>query len=153
MRLAAALIALAAAGACGEPASPPAADTIHTVAKILKQCGAFLGKSVQAAGYLGTCAGYDCHLFSSKTAAEAWYRYSLGSAPDAEEPQAVIGIGGGNAAFDAKAAPLQNSDVVITGRMDEHSCDGRGGSDRSPGVHPTDIRAWTPAEGAPGNSH
>jgi hypothetical protein len=137
-------------GCSGAAGPPPSADKVYEVAEILKRCGAFLGKPVQAAGYLATCQGYDCHLFTSKAGADAWYGYiNRGEATASEEPKVVIGIGFESEAFDAKAAPLQRSYVVIAGRMDERSCDGAGGSDRSPGIHPTDVRVWTPAEGAP----
>ena len=110
---------------------------------------------MQVAGYLGNCAGYDCHLFVDKAGwTESTRVLELtkpgGPLPD---PPPSIGIGGENEAFDRKAAPLQNSYVVISGRVDKDSCDGRGGTDRSSGINPTDIRAWTPAEGAPANTH
>lgn len=104
-----------------------------TVAQILAQCDAFKGQPVQAAGYLAECHGYDCHLFTDKKGRETW---SFGS-------NSEIGIGGGHA-FDLKAAPFQNSYVVITGRVDKDNCSGAGGADRSVGIEPTDIRAWIP---------
>ncbi|RYD47822.1 MAG: hypothetical protein EOP60_16770 [Sphingomonadales bacterium] len=134
----------------------------------MKQCASFLGKPVQASGYLSDCAGYSCHLFADRAAAsafdEAWKASEVaqkevtrGAKPDDvsfskawDRVQALWPIGVGfSEPFDRKASPLQHSYVVITGRMDERSCDGRGGTDRSPGIHPTNIRAWTPAEGAP----
>jgi hypothetical protein len=39
--------------------------------------------------------------------------------------------------------------VVVTGRIDDDSCDGKGGTDRSPGLHPTDIRASAETEAGP----
>lgn len=133
MRLAAALIPLALAG-CGSAPSGPI-----EVAALLAQCDAYLGKPVQLVGYLGECSGYACHLFADEPAAKSAARGS------------AIGVAS-NGDFDAKAAPFQREDVVITGTMDKTSCTGEGGTDRSPGIIPTDIRAWTP-DGAPGNSH
>jgi hypothetical protein len=63
----------------------------------------------------------------------------------------LIGVGG-NKTFDQKAAPFQQSYVVISGTIATDSCDGRGGTDRSPGINPIDIRAWTTSEGAPANT-
>lgn len=133
MRLAAAL-ALASLAGCSSPASGPI-----EVAALLAQCDAYLGKEVQVVGYLGECAGYSCHLFADEAAA-ASPMANLGSA---------IGVAS-NGDFDSKAAPLQKSDVVISGTMDKTSCTGEGGADRSSGIVPTDIRAWTPP-GAPAN--
>ncbi|MEG3179265.1 hypothetical protein [Sphingomonas sp. LT1P40] len=143
---------------------------MRTVAQVLAQCDAYLGKPVRVAGYLVDCGGYECHLFPNATAAkamgEAWKRretimrqvtrgakldrVELNNADERVDALWPIGIGGAPG-FDLKAAPLQQSYVVISGRMDDGSCDGRGGTDRSPGIHPTDIRAWTTAEGAPAN--
>ncbi|RYY28978.1 MAG: hypothetical protein EOP62_01275 [Sphingomonadales bacterium] len=154
------------AAACSA-AQPPVG-----AAQILKQCASFLGKPVQASGYLGECAGYTCQLFPDQAAAtafdEAWkasnvaqQKVSRGAKPEDlglsnawDRVQALWPIGVGfSETFDRNAAPLQNSYVVITGRMDEHSCDGSGGADRSAGLRPTDIRAWTVSEGAPANTH
>ncbi|WP_457312817.1 hypothetical protein [Sphingomonas sp. UYAg733] len=135
-------------------------------AQILAQCDSFKGKAVRASGYLGKCAGYDCQLFADKKAwrdfTAAWQHMhaiqtkretgreerEVWSAVNAMWP---VGIGG-NEAFDRKAAPLQHSYVIITGRMAKDSCTGLGGTDRSPGISPTDIRAWTLSEGAPANT-
>jgi hypothetical protein len=108
--------------------------------ELLSQCDAFKGKAVQVGGYLDDCAGYSCHLLTGKPGSDRWVTLVDG--------RSEIGIGG-DEAFDRKAAPLQHSYVVITGRVDDHSCDGRGGTDRSAGIHPTDIRASTVDEAAP----
>jgi hypothetical protein len=146
------MLALPAAGCT-------AAVPLVTVDKLLAQCDAFKGKLVQVAGYLGECAGYECHLavdearwvafvtaFDNTRAhqshakqAEAWSRVS-----------ALWPIGvGGDEAFDRKAGPFQQSYVVISGTIATDSCDGQGGTDRSYGIMPTDIRAWRQSEGAP----
>jgi hypothetical protein len=158
----ASILAVAPIAACG-PAEPP----VRTVKQILAQCDAMLGKPVRAAGFLGECAGYDCHLFADKESYNAWFAFIDAIALEAKqitseaksaqaprrpaEPDGMIGIGG-EEAFDRKAAPLQHSYVVITGRVADHSCTGAGGTDRSSGIEPTDIRTWTPSEGAP-NTH
>jgi len=139
-----------------------AAVPLVTVEKLLAQCDAFKGKRVQVAGYLGQCAGYECGLAvdqahwagfvsafnnahahqSEAKRAEAWSRVS-----------ALWPVGvGGDQAFDRKAAPFQRSYVVISGTIAKDSCDGQGGTDRSYGINPTDIRAWKKSEGAPANS-
>jgi len=134
-----------------------------TVDTLLAQCDAFKGKRVQLAGYLGQCAGYECDLAVDKAhwaafvsafnnahahqseakRAEAWSRV---------RPLWPIGVGG-DQAFDRKAAPFQQSYVVISGTIAKDSCDGRGGTDRSYGINPTDIRAWKKSEGAPANNN
>ncbi|MCW3848973.1 hypothetical protein OF829_17175 [Sphingomonas sp. LB-2] len=111
-------------------ACTPAAPPLYTVEQIVRHCEAVKGKTVRAAGYLATCAGYDCSLYADT---------STGTA-------SRIGIGGG-AAFDRKAAAFQKSYVIITGRVvDEKHCTGAA-LDRAAGIEPTDIRAWTPSEG------
>jgi hypothetical protein len=123
--------ATALLGSCGE--SQPL-----TVDKYLAQCESLKGKPVRLAGYLGTCGGYDCHLVSDPSHLNAFDR-------------PWIGLGGSDA-FDKAAAPFQNSYVVITGVVDRDSCTGEGGTDRSTGIEPTDIRSWPPSEGAPANT-
>jgi hypothetical protein len=110
------------------------------VAAVLAQCDAYLGKPVQVVGYIGDCGGNSCVLFADEAAAKG---SQLNRAT-------AIGVGSAEG-FDDKAAALQNSDVVITGTIDAKSCTGEGGLDRSAGIHPTDIRAWTPP-GAPANT-
>jgi hypothetical protein len=163
--------ALALSVALAAAACSPAAPPLSGAGQILKQCKSFLGKQVRATGFLGECAGYDCHLYPNKVAwianRDAWNAVRAAGAKlkagagqnDGKRDEAwdrlealwPIGIGW-DEAFDRKAAPLQYHYVVISGRMDDENCDGRGGLDRSPGIHPTDIRAWTPSEGAPPNT-
>ncbi|NIJ66767.1 hypothetical protein FHR20_003743 [Sphingomonas leidyi] len=153
--------ATALLGSCGEP-------QLLTVERYLAQCEALKGKPVRLAGYLGGCAGYDCHMTASR---QTWdshgdaFKRAAGSAkasPEGRkaqwaawnEMQAIPMIGiGGDAAFDRQAAPFQHRYVVITGRVAEDSCTGVGGTDRSAGIEPSDIRAWTPSEGAPANTN
>jgi hypothetical protein len=153
-------------GGCGEP-------QLLTVDKYLAQCEALKGKPVRLAGYLGECAGYDCHLAASKA---AWASYvdaftkgrsiAFGADPKAspaalkeasaawDKVQAVPMIGvGGDEAFDNKAAPFQHRYVVITAQVAKDTCTGAGGTDRSAGIEPTNIRAWTSSEGAPANTN
>jgi hypothetical protein len=119
-----------------------AAEQPLPLTQFLSQCDSFKGEAVQVAGYLDTCAGYDCHLATGKPGSDRFVSVESGGVWRSE-----IGVGG-DEAFDRKAAPLQRSYVVITGRVDEHSCDGQGGTDRSPGLHPSDIRASTASEAA-----
>jgi len=158
----AALLALAGAG-CGRAAPLVAVD------QLLAQCEALKGKPVRLAGYLGECAGYDCHLAADQSHWDAYVsafndaRTRQSHAYQMRNPQSpaqlhaawsrvravrLIGVGGGKA-FDQKAAPFQHSYVVISGNIAADSCDGRGETDRGRGIEPTDIRAWTTSEGAP----
>jgi hypothetical protein len=146
-----------------------AAEPPVPVAKVLAQCDSFRGKIARVAGYLGECAGYSCHLFPDAAAAkafdDAWRAMGLAQREGGNNRENVklreawerinalwpMGVGWAEA-FDRKAAPFQGSYVVITGRVVSGDCTGRGGTDRSPGIEPTDIRAWTAAEGAPAKS-
>ena len=161
MRLGLALGAMLAIPAAGCGAAAP----LLTVDQLRAQCETIKGKPVQLAGYLGECSGYDCHLAADKDRHRAWVEAfnatrgidradgkKMVAAWDRVNALWPVGIGSAEG-FDQKAGPMRNSYVVITGRVDDDTCDGQGGTDRSAGIHPTDIRAWTPAEGAPGNSH
>ena len=151
----AAMLALAAPG-CGRAAP------LVTVEQLLAQCDAFKGKPVQLTGYLGECAGYECQLAADQSRWAAFVSaFKQTSLPqsDAQRRQAwervwaipVIGVGS-NDAFDRKVPPFQHSYVVISGTIAKDSCDGRGGTDRSFGIDPTDIRTWTTSEGAPASA-
>lgn len=166
MKLAVALSAVLTAAAvtgCG------VAAPLVTVNQLVAQCDALKGKPIRLAGYLGGCGGYDCHVAADQaswiTFADAFSKgRRVGFGADSRaSPQALkeaseawakldtvhlIGVGG-DEAFDRKAAPFQNRYVVITGRIADDNCTGEGGTDRSAGIHPTDIRAWTKSEGAP----
>jgi hypothetical protein len=164
VRLGLLLGALAVTG-CNS-AAPPV-----TVQQLLAQCDAYKGKPIRLAGYLGECAGYECHLFADKAALaafnDAWKaelaaEREVNRGADPKDPKFAglweranalwpVGVGGGEA-FDRKAGPFQNSYVVITGTVAKDTCTGAGGTDRSAGIEPTDIRAWTMSEGAPANT-
>jgi len=149
-----ALVALLTLAATGCGASAP----LVTVDKLLAQCEAFKGKPVQLAGYLGVCVHYECDLAADETHwrayASAFNAAHRGQLPERREAWSrafavpLIGVGG-NKTLDAKAATLQYSYVIISGTIAKDSCDGRGGTDRTSGVDPTNIRAWTRSEGAP----
>lgn len=162
MRLALASTAFPAALLSGCGAGQPPI----TVAQYLQQCDALKGKLVGVAGYVGECSGYECTLFPDASGPAKWHAWvsetlaavhrerdglpeNRGAIPPAP---AMVGIGGAGA-FDRKAANFQNRYVVVTALVDQQNCTGAGGTDRSPGLHPTDIRAWTPSEGAPQNSN
>lgn len=139
-----------------------AALPLVTVDTLLAQCDAFKGKQVQLAGYLGECAGYECFLAVDEA---RWadfvsaFNNARGHQSPAKHAEAwsrvnalwPVGVGW-EEAFDRKAGPLRHSYVVISGAIAKDSCDGRGGTDRSYGINPTDIRAWKKSEGAPANS-
>lgn len=154
------LAATAMLGSCGEP-------QLLTVDRYLAQCEALRGGQVRVAGYLGNCSGYDCALYADKARARAYFDYfaSLARTTRIEDKAArkaaldklgdaprSIGIGG-DQAFDRKAAPFQNSYVVLTGVVAKDSCTGEGSLDRGWGIDPSHIRAWTPSEGAPANTN
>lgn len=161
MRLALALgAATALLGGCGEA-------PLLTVDRYVAQCEALKGKPVRLAGYLGECAGYDCHMTASKQAWDAYMDAFRRSADTTATPEArkaereawekmqsipMIGIGG-DEAFDRQAAPFRQRYVVITAQVSKDSCTDAGGTDRSAGIEPSDIRAWTPSEGAPANTN
>jgi hypothetical protein len=135
-----------------------------TVDKLLAQCDAFKGKPVRLAGYLGECAGFECHLAVNEarwnafaSAFNSTHAHAIRADPakwaaawSQVKALGPVGVGGGRA-FDRKAAPFLRSYVVISGTVAKDSCDGAGGTDRSSGIEPTDIRAWAKSEGAPAN--
>jgi hypothetical protein len=144
-----ALIVLAAAllGACAKPAAPLA------VPQLIAQIHVLNGRTVRVAGYLGTCLGGDCNLFVDRVGynAELRWRDELkarsGGLAHGEQSTALptrppqIGIGG-KAEFARKAAPFENSMVVVTGKVTDRcrGPDGQPGcADASTDIEPTDI--------------
>ncbi len=142
------------------------------VAEVLAHCDSYKGKIVRVAGYLGDCGGYDCMLFADKAhvnafaAARAEQRRihrqlmledradadgKLKAAWDRIEKIWPIGIG-----FIAMVEPRLTAHagryVILTGRMEQDTCTGLGGTDRAPGIRPTDVRVWTKAAGAPADA-
>jgi hypothetical protein len=138
VRLAAALALVSLAGCSSAPSGP------IEVAALLAQCDALKGKQVQLAGYLAGCEVYGCALYAD----ERQSRESEISLRTHAAPPTSVGIAP-DTAFDRKAAAFQGQYVVIAGRVDSKDCTGEGGTDRSFGLAPTDIRAWTTSEGAP----
>jgi hypothetical protein len=156
------LASILALMACA-PAEPP----LMTVDQYLAACPAILGKQVRVAGYVGECGVYSCVLFAGKPQLDAETRWTRAIAEEATrasaehrdadssklgDPPKWIGIGN-DRNFDRKVSGFQNSYVVIAGRVDDKNCTGEGGMDRVFGIVPTDIRSWTPAEGAPTNTN
>ena len=158
-----ALLMLAASSpACGSAPEDP-----MTITAVIARINALNGRTVQVAGYLGECRGYDCRLFRNANEARASqaqgdrYLSEVGKAaregrrlPAAPVEAPWLGIGEGeNARFDRAAAPYQNSYVVITGRV-TNMCrhNGQPGCvDRSIDVQPTDITRWSPQSSDAGN--
>jgi hypothetical protein len=141
------------------------------VAEVLAHCDSYKGKIVREAGYLSDCGGYNCMLFADKAASDAFaaewaemqrigrVRDEDGN-PDRKAQDASwarldamwpIGVGF-NEMVEPRMTAHGNRYVVITGRVEQDTCDGRGGTDRSPGIRPTDVRVWKRSEGAPADA-
>lgn len=134
-----ALITFAAVSLCACSHTPPPL----TVPQVIAQIDALNGKTVRVKGYLGTCAGYDCVLFpdrAGKAAFDEWIAHLRDrDSRNADEP-VILGIGG-EETFDHKAAPFQNSAVIITGKV-TNMCRYKGKPacmDRSTDIMPTHI--------------
>ncbi|MEO5938504.1 MAG: hypothetical protein ABIQ43_05785 [Sphingomonas sp.] len=114
-----------------------------TVPQVIAQIDGLNGKTVSVRGYLGQCSGYTCGLFVDRVGHDAWYRY-MDAISRRERPPIDntprLGIGAGKV-FDAKAASLQNSFVIITGKVTNMCRDnGRPAcTDRTTDLEPTDI--------------
>jgi hypothetical protein len=143
-----------------------------TPSEVVKSIQRLNGRTITVAGYLGNCAGYDCALYTDATQAKLaadWFkrlhvamrnhdRRNLPEEPADSWHKYSLGIGSGDwqchqrrtdddclSAFDRKAAPFQNSYVLITGRAtkmcrDEHGEPGC--IDRSTDLFPTEIKKW-----------
>lgn len=163
MRAAVALIALTLAGCTPAP--------VTKVREILAHCDSYKGKIVRVAGYLGECGGYSCHVFADRAHARAFdagwaelarigrVRDANGDPDHAAQEKVLARLNtiwpmgvGFNAGVEPRLTAHGGRYVIITGRIDKDSCDGQGGMDRSPGLHPTDVRVWTKAAGAPADA-
>jgi hypothetical protein len=104
------------------------------------------GKVVTVGGWIGTCAGYDCRLFST----EADMRIVMAGNSDSPEWHKAFGRGlgiGSAEGFDQAAAPLQGTYVLIKGRVNDicHPWLGSGGClDRAADIEPISIQAAKP---------
>ncbi|MFA5966244.1 MAG: hypothetical protein WC804_19695 [Sphingomonas sp.] len=134
-----AFIPLALAG-CGTSTH---VDKLFTVPELVANIDTLNGRTVSVTGYLGTCAGYECELFVDEAGRDAWRRHidaiSRRASPQPEAPL-WLGIGHGDG-FDRKAAPFQNRNVTITGKVTNRcryfghpAC-----ADRSTDIEPVDI--------------
>jgi hypothetical protein len=145
--------------ACGPaPESEPMAIT-----DVIARIDALNGQMIRVAGYLGYCGGYECHLYRSVSDKARADRYIQAISvprerrriPPAASYPPELGIGPGeNFEFDRRAAPYNNSYVVITGRV-TNACRYHGESactDRSTDLEPTQIARWSPGGADAGNS-
>ena len=161
MRAAVALIPLLLAGCAPAP--------VATVAEVLASCDAYKGKIARVAGYLADCGGYGCGLFRDRS---HWRAYRAAWAdekriprdadgrPDRKALDAVwerinalwpMGVGF-NPMVEPRLTVHNDRYVIISGRMNEHSCIGEG-TDRAEGIAPNDVRVWTKAAGAPADAN
>jgi hypothetical protein len=121
-----------------------------TPAEVVTNIDHLDGRTVTVAGYLAKCSGYDCVLFSDKNQAKLaadWFDRFMAAArshsqlPDGPPKSSdlnSLGIGSSNwecihhrtddclFEFDRKAAPFQNSYVLITGRVTKMCRDKQG---------------------------
>ena len=133
-----------------DPAPP---QRILTVEEVEPRIDDLDGETVNVAGYLSGCGGYDCHLYRNKKDADEWDRVmaAVHAGKRVKVPDVpTLGIGNGtNFDFDEKAAPFRHSYVVITGTV-TNMCRFEGKpacTDRGPDIKPTSIRARDPATG------
>ena len=121
---------------------------VLTVEEVVPRIDELDGRMVSVAGYLPKCSGYTCLLLRNKEDADDWHRamaavYANEPFEKPDFPELAIGMA---ANFDAKAAPLTNSYVVITGTI-TNGCRFEGKPaclDRGADLEPLAIRAATP---------
>jgi hypothetical protein len=140
-------------GACVACSGPKAAQygRVMSIQKVIDHINELNGRSVRVEGYLGTCAGYDCLLFASDNDRARWERVVSAMVhrkkPTEAEPP-MLGIGSGeHFDFDAKAAPFNNSYVIISGTVTNgcryHGLPGC--TDRTTDLKPISIERWSPS--------
>jgi hypothetical protein len=121
--------------ACAKPVPTKAVSTQEARDNI----HAWNGRDVIVEGWLGTCQGYDCHIF--RTLADAQI-VAKGNPKTKEWRSAMdrsLGIGSATN-FDELAAPLQFQEVQIFGRLSD-ACRGwfTGCTDRISDIQPANI--------------
>lgn len=149
MRPALVLLGAMIGTSCGS--EPP---QVLTVDQVVPRIHELDGRMVRVAGYLPACDAYDCTLYRTKEDADELDRalLTLGTkaAPVPNFP--ALGIGTGtNFDFEAKAAPLANGYVVITGAITDEcrpelpGLEGQNAClDRGPDLQPAAIAPGTP---------
>jgi hypothetical protein len=132
------------AGTLGFSIAVAAEAPALTVSDVITHIDALNGKTVRVKGYLGECTGYDCNLFPDRAGRDAWdqwfARLRKGDRSKVFDQPMALGLGEEND-FDRKAAPLQNSYVIITGKV-TNECRYQGQracTDRSTDLKPIDI--------------
>ena len=142
---------------------------IMRVNEAIKNIHALNGKTVQVAGYLGECVGYDCGLFehkqdsarlrrimaearsegrASSSAMQEWLRIGSGdlTCPSSTARTGCIFSG------EKLVARYQRSYVVVTGVLNSRCRDNLRQSmctDRRPDLEPLKFEKWTPPGNAP----
>jgi hypothetical protein len=100
------------------------------------------GSVVKVAGYMPSCAGYDCALFQTKQEHEEFSRTTRDRQSKQKVPD-FLSIGS-NAQFDRKARAFAGRYVVVTGKIST-VCRSFSGEpqclDRAPDIEPIDIEA------------
>jgi hypothetical protein len=139
-----------------------------TPAEVVKNIDRLNGVNVTVGGYLAECFGYDCVLYADEHQAKLAREWGKRLRAAARTHSALpgppahswyvnsLGIGSGQSScradkpnecyweFDRQAALLQNSYVLIRGRV-TNQCRWKGEpgcTDRSTDLEPTSIRAW-----------
>jgi hypothetical protein len=131
-----AALGMGLAGAVAGCSAPPPASPV-SVAEVIANIRNWDSKVVIIDGWLGPCAGYDCHIYNSKADWEAFVAAPQGSDQWMKAYDKGISIGF-TESFDRSAAPLQQSRVRLKARINKDCWQG-GCTDRADVLQPISI--------------
>jgi hypothetical protein len=134
---------------CGWKPAPDIRRTL-TIDQVIQSIHTLDGKTVKVGGYMATCGGYDCGLFSTEQASRDFWRIANDSKSKEKFPE-FLSIGY-DAKFDRKAGPLAGHYVVVTGQVSDRCRDTFGRikcTDRAPDIIPNDIALESKAAALP----
>jgi hypothetical protein len=134
-------------GMLGGCATPIAADAV-SVPDVIRNIHAWNGTVVTVEGWLGTCAGLDCGLFSSLADARLVAARGNGDPHWLGALKRGLSIGYSER-FDRRAAPLQFHHVIVVARVSDECRDPPPTTicvDRVDDLWPIAIHAATPRE-------
>ena len=136
-RRTATFITLCALGGCGY--APINVDEVLTVPQVAEHIHYLDGKIVTVEGWLGKCAGYDCHISPSHDDMYTIVVVDYHSEKWSAAMDRSLSIGGSEA-FDQVAAPLQFSKVRIKARINDR-CWSLACTDRADILEPISIKS------------
>jgi hypothetical protein len=117
--------------------SPPPPDNVVSVTTLTENIVAWDGEHVTVEGWLGKCAGFECHIFATVADMNIISRGDYQSDEWGQSAERSISIGS-TEEFDRLAESLQYSFVKLRARVDKTCWEGLC-TDRASVLHPISV--------------